>query len=68
MLSKTFQKSTKCDNSSPSCAFARINNDGDVDLMDSKTSKTVTFTPAEWDAFTAGVKAGEFDAPPLVVA
>ena len=23
----------------------------------------VSFTPAEWDAFIAGAKAGEFDAP-----
>ncbi|MBF6063687.1 DUF397 domain-containing protein [Nocardia terpenica] len=36
---------------------------GLVGMRDSKnpTGPALVFTPAEWDAFTAGVKDGEFD-------
>lgn len=38
---------------------------GGVGVRDSKnpTSPALVFTPAEWDAFSAGVKRGEFDRP-----
>lgn len=38
--------------------------DGGWMVRDSKdpASPVLTFTPAEWDAFVHGVKAGEFDA------
>jgi hypothetical protein len=36
---------------------------GDVLVRDSKApdERVLSFTPAEWDAFLAGVRAGEFD-------
>ncbi|WP_243741639.1 DUF397 domain-containing protein [Actinomycetospora succinea] len=38
--------------------------DGDeVRVVDTKSSEALQFTPAEWTAFVAGVKAGEFDLP-----
>lgn len=39
---------------------------GDVKVRDSKNpgGPALTFTRAEWRAFTAGVKDGEFDLPP----
>ncbi|WP_433715155.1 DUF397 domain-containing protein [Nocardia sp. CA-084685] len=38
---------------------------GVVGVRDSKnpTGAALIFTPAEWDAFTAGVNDGEFDRP-----
>lgn len=38
---------------------------GKVGVRDSKnpTGPALVFTPSEWDAFTAGVNAGEFDRP-----
>lgn len=32
-----------------------------VTVVDTKTSARLTFSTAEWAAFVAGVKAGEFD-------
>jgi hypothetical protein len=39
--------------------------DGRVGVRDSKSPDAghLTFTPAEWDAFTAGVAGGEFERP-----
>lgn len=39
---------------------------GDATLRHGDT--TLTYTPAEWDAFLAGVRAGEFDRTALVTA
>lgn len=38
---------------------------GEVTVVDTKAGEgpTLRFTPAEWAAFVAGVKAGEFDLP-----
>jgi hypothetical protein len=38
---------------------------GEVTVVDTKCGDTpaLRFTPAEWAAFVAGVKAGEFDLP-----
>ncbi|MFJ1456305.1 DUF397 domain-containing protein [Nocardia sp. N2S4-5] len=38
---------------------------GDVCVRDSKSPDAgrLTFTPGEWDAFTAGVEGGEFERP-----
>lgn len=37
---------------------------GEVRVVDTKTDgNALRFTPAEWAAFVAGVKAGEFDLP-----
>ena len=35
--------------------------DGEVRVVDTKSSETLRFSSAEWAAFVAGVKAGEFD-------
>ncbi len=47
------------------CVEARLLSDGTVGLRDSKNpGKTPhVFTQNEWDAFIAGVRAGEFDLP-----
>ncbi len=39
--------------------------DGVVGVRDSKnpTGPALVFTPGEWDAFTAGVREGEFNRP-----
>ncbi|MDD7966496.1 DUF397 domain-containing protein [Actinomycetospora lemnae] len=37
--------------------------DGEVRVVDTKSSAALSFTPDEWAAFVAGVKAGEFDLP-----
>lgn len=58
-----FKKSTIClPNPSPSCVEVAIKN-GLVGVRDSKNpaAAVLTFSPDEWQAFTAGVKKGEFD-------
>jgi hypothetical protein len=41
-----------------------LSSDGSVGVRDSKDpgGPVLVFTPAEWDAFTGGVRDGEFDA------
>ncbi|MET8878592.1 DUF397 domain-containing protein [Nocardia sp. NPDC004604] len=45
------------------CVEVAFLDHGMVGMRDSKnpTSPALVFTPAEWDAFTAGVADGEFD-------
>jgi hypothetical protein len=45
------------------CVRTRLRPDGNVDVGDSKDpdGPTLTFTRAEWDAFLAGLKEGQFD-------
>jgi len=52
----------RCDNSSGNCLEVAFLGDG-VMVRDSKDQggPVLTFTRAEWDAFTAGIKGGEFD-------
>ncbi|GAA4876159.1 DUF397 domain-containing protein [Actinomycetospora straminea] len=45
-----------------SCVGVAIG-DGEVRVVDTKSSEALRFTPGEWAAFVAGVKAGEFDLP-----
>ncbi|ATL70757.1 DUF397 domain-containing protein [Nocardia terpenica] len=47
------------------CVEAAHLDDGYVGVRDSKnpTGPALVFTPGEWDAFTAGVRGGEFDRP-----
>jgi len=47
------------------CVEVRVLADGTVGLRDSKdtTKPPHIFTTREWDAFVAGVRAGEFDLP-----
>lgn len=51
-----------CNGSSSCVEFAEMA-DGNVALRDSKVEDgpVLVFTPEEWDAFTAGVRDGEFD-------
>jgi hypothetical protein len=46
------------------CVEAARMSDGRIGVRDSKDPQggTLRFTPAEWDAFLAGVRIGEFDA------
>jgi uncharacterized protein DUF397 len=45
------------------CVEVARNLPGIVAVRDSKdrTGPTLSFTPADWEAFTAGVREGEFD-------
>ena len=43
------------------CIQAKFNDDGTVHMRSSERPATLWFTRAEWDAFVAGVKGGEFD-------
>lgn len=47
------------------CVEAAFLPDGGVAVRDSKNPAggQLLFTPAEWDAFVGGVRAGEFDRP-----
>ncbi|WP_433680492.1 DUF397 domain-containing protein [Nocardia sp. CA-119907] len=47
------------------CVEVAFLDGGVVGVRDSKnpTGPALVFTPAEWDAFTAGVNDGEFDRP-----
>lgn len=57
-----WQKSSFC-NGASSCVEVAPLADGNVALRDSKEQDgpILVFTPAEWAAFTAGVRDGEFD-------
>lgn len=46
-----------------SCVAARDDDNGNVQVAHSKRldAAQIDFTPAEWQAFIRGVKAGEFD-------
>jgi uncharacterized protein DUF397 len=49
--------------SGTSCVTVAVLDDGQVAVRDDKVADgpVLTFTAAEWDAFVAGVKDGEFD-------
>ncbi len=57
-----WQKSSGCNGGA--CVEVSLAGDGAA-MRDSKDHEgtVLRFTPAEWAAFTAGVKAGEFDLP-----
>ncbi|QIS21237.1 DUF397 domain-containing protein [Nocardia terpenica] len=52
-------------NGSGNCVEVAFIDNGTIGVRDSKnkTGPALRFTPGEWDAFTAGVKGGEFDRP-----
>ncbi|MBK1785592.1 DUF397 domain-containing protein [Prauserella cavernicola] len=64
MLSREWKKSSYSGGSND-CVEARLGADGGVEVRDSKAPElgSLKFTPSEWDAFTAGVKAGQFRIP-----
>jgi Domain of unknown function (DUF397) len=45
-----------------SCVGVALGAD-EVRVVDTKTEGALSFTAEEWQAFVAGVKAGEFDLP-----
>jgi hypothetical protein len=55
-------KSSFC-NGAATCVEVANRGNGDIALRDGKdkASPILVFTPSEWTAFTAGVRAGEFD-------
>ena len=63
--SATWRKSSYSGGNGGGCVEVARNLPGIVAVRDSKdrTGPVLTFTPAEWEAFTAGVKLGEL-APP----
>ncbi len=62
LTNATWYKSTRS-NDGGNCVEVADNLPGVVALRDSKnpTGPALFFTPAEWAAFTGGVKDGEFD-------
>lgn len=63
MLNEHWTKSARSGNNG-NCVEARFVG-GHVEVRDSKdpAGPTLTFTRAEWTAFTGGAKDGEFDLP-----
>ena len=63
--SATWRKSSYSGGNGGGCIEVARNLPGIVAVRDSKdrTGPVLTFTPAEWEAFTAGVKLGELDPP-----
>lgn len=58
-----WRKSSRSDGGD-NCVEVALSSDGSVGVRDSKDPEgpVLVFTPAEWDAFTGGVRDGEFDA------
>lgn len=61
-LGPEYKKASACSNDC-CCVEAVLAAPGEVAVRDSKTGGTLRFSNAEWRAFVAGVKAGEFDLP-----
>jgi hypothetical protein len=61
--SATWRKSSYSGGNGGGCVEVARNLPGIVAVRDSKdrTGPVLTFTPAEWEAFTAGVRSGELD-------
>jgi hypothetical protein len=58
-----WRKSSRSGGNGGSCVEVATNLPGVVAVRDTKdrSGPVLAFTPAEWDAFTAGVRDGEFD-------
>jgi hypothetical protein len=61
-VNSTWKKSTRSGGNGGQCVEVRTHA-GNIQVRDSKdpTGPVLVFTPAEWDAFVAGAKGGEFD-------
>jgi hypothetical protein len=64
-LSRAAWRKSARSNNGGNCVEVAANLPGAVAMRDSKDpdGPALVFTPAEWDAFVAGVKDGEFDQP-----
>lgn len=65
----TWKRSSSCgtDHVTEQCVEAAVAPDGPVMLRDSKHPETVLFLdPGDWDAFVAGVLAGDFSDLPTI--
>ncbi|WP_090945193.1 DUF397 domain-containing protein [Nonomuraea jiangxiensis] len=62
-----WRKSSFC-NGADACVEIAPLADGNIALRDSKdqSGPVLVFTSSEWEAFTAGVREGEFDLAPTV--
>lgn len=62
MTHMVWRKSLRCNGASACVEFTELG-DGNVAIRDSKQqdSPVLVFTAEEWQAFTAGVREGEFD-------
>lgn len=73
LSSKGWTKSSRSAGAGNCCVEVRLDDSGRVMIRDSKFQRDpendpamqpiLDYTPAEWEAFIAGVKAGEFDLP-----
>lgn len=61
-LTRAWRKASRS-NGSGACVEVAVFTDGTIGVRDSKNpdGPRLTFTPAEWEAFLAGAKQGEFD-------
>ncbi|WP_157253150.1 DUF397 domain-containing protein [Nonomuraea typhae] len=68
MNAQNWIKSSRCNGQTACVEFAFLA-DGNVALRDSKEQDgpVLAYSPAEWEAFVLGVKAGEFDTDKLTV-
>jgi uncharacterized protein DUF397 len=62
-IDQNWRKSSYSGNGGGNCVEVTSLADGSVAVRDSKNpdGPTLTFTAAEWEAFTSGVQNGEFD-------
>ncbi|HEV7653984.1 MAG TPA: DUF397 domain-containing protein [Mycobacteriales bacterium] len=61
-MTRTWRRSGTCTGADSTCVEVAVDPD-EVAVRDSKQAggAELRFTPAEWRAFVAGVRAGEFD-------
>lgn len=66
MINRNWQKPDRCEPNLGNCVEIDMSQPGEVAVRDSKlgeTSPVHLFDHAEWGAFVASVKAGQFDLP-----
>jgi hypothetical protein len=61
MLDHTWHKSTRSGSNGQCVEVRRVNDKVQVRDSKDKAGPVLTFTQAEWSAFTGGTKDGEFD-------
>ncbi len=63
LTNAVWRKSSRSSGNGGQCVEVALNLPGIIAVRDSKNpdGQRLVFTPVEWDAFTAGVRDGEFD-------